>query len=421
MEIQDRAGTLAATISHSANIPFYRARFADILPSLTSFQSPTDLGRLPLLTRDDVRRGFPDAFVPDGLDLPPSFKRGELKIVRSVAGRDRIEWIADAARERELFARVTTAHADLSAIVAARVRRATYFPIPTAGIICLRDLPAMDLRVDTRFDPPLLRLMVPEDPTQPLLSEVRKLFLEIESHGAEWLDVYGTYLALATMTALEEGLPFPQVRLITAGVHSLSARHRRLIEEAWRCPVMAHYGPQELGPFTMYECRERSLHFGEGCWFEVLRNGEPAAPGEIGELVVTSLGHRIPLIRYATGDLVETGTEARCACGSKSGFVRAYAGGKHELVRTGAGDVTAHRIDAVMSAIGRIEQYQVRQERSGRTSIMVRPERGASVEGLAGEVESAVRERLQLTAEVELGRVQQDTMLFEFPLVVTGI
>jgi phenylacetate-CoA ligase len=47
---------------------------------------------------------------------------------------------------------------------------------------------------------------------------------------------------------------------------------------------------------------------------EVLRGGRPARPGETGEVVVTNLHSRaMPLIRYATGDVVTAPSPARDA------------------------------------------------------------------------------------------------------------
>jgi phenylacetate-CoA ligase len=50
---------------------------------------------------------------------------------------------------------------------------------------------------------------------------------------------------------------------------------------------------------------------------EILKDGQPAKPGEVGEVVITDLNnHCLPFIRYRIGDLAEAIDPAEaCACG----------------------------------------------------------------------------------------------------------
>jgi phenylacetate-CoA ligase len=56
---------------------------------------------------------------------------------------------------------------------------------------------------------------------------------------------------------------------------------------------------------------------GESYIVEVLKDGQPAAPGEMGEVVVTDLNNLcMPFIRYRIGDLaVAVDPDRPCACG----------------------------------------------------------------------------------------------------------
>jgi phenylacetate-coenzyme A ligase PaaK-like adenylate-forming protein len=49
---------------------------------------------------------------------------------------------------------------------------------------------------------------------------------------------------------------------------------------------------------------------------------EQAAPGLVGELVVTTFGESLPLVRYRTGDRIEVVSTAPCACGRTHPRVR---------------------------------------------------------------------------------------------------
>ncbi len=88
---------------------------------------------------------------------------------------------------------------------------------------------------------------------------------------------------------------------------TLSERSRGLFASAFGCPVFDAYGTRETGRLG-HESESHAGHLiaAEGYVVEILIEGRPAAPGEIGEVVITDLnGFAMPLIRYRTGDLAE--------------------------------------------------------------------------------------------------------------------
>ena len=95
---------------------------------------------------------------------------------------------------------------------------------------------------------------------------------------------------------------------------------RRRIEEMLNCKVYNCYGLSEMcGPGVALECPEQNgLHLREDHYLAELINPitlEPAAPGEQGELVLTTLNRQAnPLLRYRTRDLTLM-TDETCPCG----------------------------------------------------------------------------------------------------------
>lgn len=93
------------------------------------------------------------------------------------------------------------------------------------------------------------------------------------------------------------------------------------IEDRLHVDVWLNYGLSEIpGPAIAYECASHcGLHINDDHILpEIIdpATGLPAAPGEKGELVLTTLSARaFPLIRFRTGDMARFVTE-RCSCGS---------------------------------------------------------------------------------------------------------
>lgn len=102
---------------------------------------------------------------------------------------------------------------------------------------------------------------------------------------------------------------------------------KRRLEESWGARCFDHCGLTEVGAIG-FECvaQPGGLHLNESEFIiEVIDplTGEPAADGR-GELVVTNLGRRgSPVIRYRTGDLVRL-DRSPCSCGRT--FWRAEGG-----------------------------------------------------------------------------------------------
>ena len=98
-------------------------------------------------------------------------------------------------------------------------------------------------------------------------------------------------------------------RIVVAGEPggSLPAVRAR-IEQAWGARVIDHAGATEVGPWGYADPQQTGLHVIESEFiaeFVSVQSGEPAADGELSELILTPLGRSgCPLVRYKTGDRV---------------------------------------------------------------------------------------------------------------------
>ena len=115
-----------------------------------------------------------------------------------------------------------------------------------------------------------------------------------------------------------------ELRLISEPV---DVEFEQQLKESWGVRVTDIYSCNETGKIAQ-RCREQeNLHVqGESIFVEILNDrGERCAPGESGQVVLTSL-HNLatPLIRYQVGDYATVGEP--CACGRASLVIRRVLG-----------------------------------------------------------------------------------------------
>jgi phenylacetate-coenzyme A ligase PaaK-like adenylate-forming protein len=97
----------------------------------------------------------------------------------------------------------------------------------------------------------------------------------------------------------------------------LDAGTRAVLRDAFGSDPIGAYGMTELG-YIGWQCEKRRAFHVNAEFFavEVLCDGVAAAPGTLGNVVITALRSRtMPLLRYDTGDLSVAGAQpCDCAC-----------------------------------------------------------------------------------------------------------
>jgi phenylacetate-CoA ligase len=112
---------------------------------------------------------------------------------------------------------------------------------------------------------------------------------------------------------------------------------RRQLEQAWGAPVYDRYGTHEIGQVG-YECvAQKGMHLNEDTVFiEVLdvETGQPLPPGEMGNLVATSLHRSVPpFIRYNLRDLIRLYPRDECECGLCTRKLSTFLGRSDEMIK----------------------------------------------------------------------------------------
>ncbi|WP_217492910.1 hypothetical protein [Pseudoalteromonas sp. BMB] len=120
-------------------------------------------------------------------------------------------------------------------------------------------------------------------------------------------------------------------------------------------------GMSELG-YLGFECPAGQQHMNtKDFHIEFIRDGRPAEPGELAELVITTLGDSLsPHIRYATGDIYRLSSDA-CSCGSTAPVVRHEGRSKNVLWLHDGSLVTPKELDELIGPAQWIDMYQMNQ------------------------------------------------------------
>ena len=152
-----------------------------------------------------------------------------------------------------------------------------------------------------------------------------------------------------------------KLRIGCFGAEPWSDEARRELEEALRVKAYDSYGLSEMfGPGVAFECQEQNgLHIWEDHFLPEIvdREGEPCAPGESGELVLTSLSKEaMPLIRYHTGDITYL-LEGGCSCGRTSRKLHRFLGRADDMLIVRGICVFPSEIEDVLVGIPEIGNY----------------------------------------------------------------
>jgi phenylacetate-CoA ligase len=135
----------------------------------------------------------------------------------------------------------------------------------------------------------------------------------LESFHPRCLYGYASSVALLAAHASERGRKprLPNLKVVCTTGEPLFDHQRALIGAVFGAPVANEFGSRDIG-FTAHESPQgQMLLMSESIILEVLdAAGQPVAPGEMGEAVMTGLcSDAQPFIRYRTGDMVRLSPE----------------------------------------------------------------------------------------------------------------
>jgi phenylacetate-CoA ligase len=357
-ELQDEK--LRRLIRHAyRNVPYYRAKMQALGLRPEDIRGQQDLHKLPLLTKADVRKHLYFDIMSENHD-----KAQVLKVTTSGSTGEPFVCYADRAQLEFRWAATL------------RAQEWTGYRFGDPCIRLWHQTLGMDrsqiLRehADAFF---MNRTFVPVFELSD--HNLDRMIRLIEGVRPTFIDGYAEAFDFLAQFIKMKGLHSVRPRAVMSSAQTLPEPSRRLIEEAFGCKVFDKYGSREFSGIA-YECEAHAGHHvvAEGYLFEILRDGRPAQPGEVGEVVITDLNNYcMPFIRYRIGDLAEAMADEPCTCGRGAPRVGRIEGRVQSIIQGVDGQYLpgtffAHYLKEFDYALKR---FQVVQEERGAIKFRV--------------------------------------------------
>ncbi len=344
-------------------------------------RSATDLGRLPVVSKQQVRQNVERIRVGKGL-LDISLHTGgttgtPLEVTFMRADFERRMAMQDFHREKWGFFN--------------GMRRATFSGrtmVTPGSRVFYRHNAALNQRLYSTFH---------------LAEENLPSYIEdLDRFRPEMIDGFPTAITVIAEYMLRHGITLRhKPRVIWTTSETLYDVQREPIVRAFGCPAANFYASAEGAPFVV-ECPAGSLHHD-------LRSGViemPRSPDE-GIVVTSFTTRRTPLVRYAIGDrIVPAADDSRCSCGSGNPLVKAVLGREQDyLVSPTRGRVGVGLVDIFKKTPSVFRRSQIVQRELGAVELL-----------LVADNEAEARQFLPVL-EVELRKRMGDEQRIEFRFV----
>ena len=128
----------------------------------------------------------------------------------------------------------------------------------------------------------------------------------IQRTGARLLVGYPSVLTEFANFCGVRAIRFPRLQAVISSAEALYGHHRKDIEQNFGVPLYNRYGSREVGDIAHEIPGQNGLVVNsDRILVEIINNnGEPCAPGVLGQIIVTDLDNLgMPFIRYDIGDL----------------------------------------------------------------------------------------------------------------------
>ncbi len=227
------------------------------------------------------------------------------------------------------------------------------------------------------------------------------------------------YLKVILDKAEAMGLPLKITKAVVGGGALFPSLRQEYADRGIAC--LQSYATADLGNIAYESEAMDGMIVDEGVIVEIVRpgTGDPVEPGEVGEVVVTSLNTDYPLIRFATGDLSAV-MEGESPCGRTNIRIKGWMGRADQTTKIKGMFVRPEQVADLVARHAEVGRARVIAEREGEMDVMrVQLETSASD---VTDFEQSVLDTLKLRGRIELvpagslpndGKVIEDCRSYE--------
>ena len=352
-----QANRIEELLPRLREVPLYRETLA---------RAGFDFAALPIITKREMRAGFPQNFLSKSRSLDELLAAQLVELEHtSGTSEDRLPVIFGrgwwneqedrALRLNKVVAQVLDKHPD--------ARRATLTSPACNGLTC----PTVWMSQAQRTLGSALFVNLARIPFVLSDAELQRMADEIAAWSPQFLDldpVHGVWFALFCE---RRGIRFPSLRFVICSYEFVSVVHRRILQRVFGVPVFNLYGSTETGHLLI----ENELGEMKPSYDTALLEVADADAEGIGSLLVTTLSNDyMPLLRYRIGDYMQRDEQPYSTNYIVHGRMR------DALAAADGARVTTWQADQCFSGVSGIVHYQLRQNPAGEFHLRYISEAG---------------------------------------------
>ncbi|MFP5258443.1 MAG: phenylacetate--CoA ligase family protein [Acidobacteriota bacterium] len=384
------------TLAQAAKSPFYGRRYAELGFDPASVETLADVRRIPFTAKQDLRDSYPDAMlampVSEMVRMHASSGTTGTPTVIYHTQKDLDWWASLMARCMHMAGlRRTDVFQNMSGYGLFTGGLGIHYGAERLG--CLT-IPAGAGNSHRQI----------------------KLLTDFKVTGIHIIPSYALYLS-AVFAELGIDPKSLALRIALVGAEPYTEETRQRLQDLYGIKAYNSYGLSEMnGPGVAFECQEQhGMHVWEDAYLAEIVDpisGEPVPDGELGELVMTTLGREgMPIVRYRTRDMTRFLTEP-CPCGRIHRRIDRLHGRCDDMIIIKGVNIFPMQIERVLMAMPEVGQdYQIVLERDGyidniRVRVEIRDEYFVEdmrqLGALQKRIAARLRDELLVTPKVEL-------------------
>ena len=347
-ELQNKK--LRALIHHAYdNVPYYHRMFTQIGITPDDIKTKDDLKKMPVLTKDDIRKNLPDILAKN------IGKSGRIKAHSSGSTGEPMKYYITSKSYSAGWAQ-------------------TFRCWGWAGY---------------EFGDPYVKLSL--NPRNSFRKTIQDMFFncqyiyatgiteqsinqeieKIRRFNPKILRNYASHMYTMAKLMEKNNIHYQGAAVTTTG-STLYPHFRQIIEKQFNCKVFNAYGGE--GTTVAFECEQHNgLHIcDEDVTVEFLKQGDQVDPGEPGRIVFTNLNnYAMPFIRYDIKDIGIYSDEL-CPCGRGLSLMKSVEGRDSDIIMTPSGDFIVVEFFVILfEYIQGVDQFQVIQERIDHLTVKI--------------------------------------------------